>query len=364
MYTLPFRAFFIGVSMDILKGKNLISKLELNGRLEKEEYIYLLDNQCDEMEKYLYEKSASIARENFGNEIYFRGLIEVSNFCACDCFYCGIRKSNSNCHRYRLSEDEILSSCKVGYSLGFRTFVLQGGEDPYFNDEILLSIVSKIRKNYPDCAITLSLGERSFESYKKLFDAGANRYLLRHETATKSHYSKLHPNSLTLKNRLNCLKNLKEIGYQTGCGIMVGSPFQSNENLANDLVFIQDFQPEMVGIGPFISHKDTPFRDCPSGTLMQSLFVLALVRLILPKGLLPSTTALGSIHSEGREKGILVGANVVMPNLSPCNVRKDYMLYDNKVSMGSEAYEGLALMKEKLNKIGYVLSEKRGDFYV
>ncbi len=342
--------------------KQLIDKLAKNHALDKEEYIRLIENRTDEIKEYLFAKSSETAIKHLGKNVYFRGLIEVSNYCKNDCYYCGIRRSNCNAQRYRLSKEQILDCCKTGYALGFRTFVLQGGEDPYLTDERLVGIVSAIRNNYSDCAITLSLGERSPESYRALFDAGANRYLLRHETANTEHYKKLHPAELTLCNRMQCLNNLKHIGYQVGCGFMVGSPFQTTENLAEDLMFIQGFRPHMVGIGPFIPHHDTPFKNEPAGALELTLFMLALVRLMLPNVLLPATTALGSIDNNGREKGILVGANVVMPNLSPQAVRTKYMLYDNKVSMGAEASEGLNLLRKRIESIGYKLTVARGDY--
>jgi biotin synthase len=342
--------------------KTLINKLKETGFLTKDEYVALIENRDADIDRYLFERSQAVSQKHFGNKVFYRGLIELSSYCKNDCYYCGIRKSNKNAERYRLDKDQILSCCETGYELGFRTFVLQGGEDPYFNDEVMCDIVAAIRNKYPDCAITLSLGERSRDSYEKLFDAGANRYLLRHETADSEHYSKLHPAELTLATRIKCLEDLKEIGYQVGCGFMVGSPFQTSENLAEDLMFIQDFQPEMVGIGPFIPHHDTPFADYDTGALELTLFMVALVRLILPNGLLPSTTALGTIDVDGREQGLLVGANVVMPNLSPVDVRKKYLLYDNKICTGEEAGECRSCLENRIGKIGYELVSARGDY--
>lgn len=290
-----------------------------------------------------------------------RGLIEFTNYCRNDCYYCGIRKSNCNAERYRLTKEQILECCDVGYELGFRTFVLQGGEDGYYTDKILADIVSSIKAKYPDCAITLSLGEKSYESYKLLYEAGADRYLLRHETANAQHYSKLHPPVMSLKNRKQCLYNLKEIGYQVGCGFMVGSPFQTTECLVDDLMFIKELQPHMVGIGPFIPHKDTPFAGKPAGTLELTLFLLGIIRLMLPYVLLPATTALGTIHPKGRELGILAGANVVMPNLSPKEVRSKYLLYDNKICTGDEAAECRMCLTHRIESIGYKLVVSRGD---
>lgn len=306
--------------------------------------------------------SRATALKQFGNKIYIRGLIEFTNYCKNDCYYCGIRCSNNKANRYRLNKEQILSCCANGYELGFRTFVLQGGEDPFFSDEVLADIIIAIKKNHPDCALTLSIGERSLESYEALFTAGTDRYLLRHETANPTHYSLLHPETLSLANRLHCLKNLKEIGYQVGTGFMVGSPFQTTDNLIEDLLLINKFKPQMIGIGPFIPHHDTPFRDKNSGTLQQTLRLIAMLRLMLPKALIPATTALGTIDPCGREQGILAGANVVMPNLSPVMVRSKYSLYDNKICTGEEAAECINCLRTRLQKIGYEIVIDRGDY--
>lgn len=342
--------------------KNIVNKLANNGILSKDELISLLE--CDDIQtnEYLRECAVKKRKEVFSNHVYIRGLIEISNICKNDCYYCGIRKSNKNCSRYRLKKDDILTCCETGYTLGFRTFVLQGGEDGYYTDKIMCDIVSSIKNLYPDCAVTLSLGEKTKENYKKLYDAGADRYLLRHETADSEHYSKLHPSELTLSNRIECLKNLKEIGFQTGCGFMVGSPYQTIQNIADDLLFIANFKPQMVGVGPFIPHKDTPFRNEKAGDTNLTCKILSIIRLMLPNVLLPATTALGSLENDGREKGILWGANVVMPNLSPENVRDKYMLYNNKLSSGAEAAESLNLLKESMKKIGYEIVVSRGDY--
>ncbi|MDO4482590.1 MAG: [FeFe] hydrogenase H-cluster radical SAM maturase HydE, partial [Bacillota bacterium] len=295
-------------------------------------------------------------------KVYFRGIIEFTNICKNDCLYCGIRKSNPEQIRYRLTKEDILSCCREGYDLGYRTFVLQGGEDGFYSDDIIADIISDIRAAYPECAITLSIGEKSRESYEKFFNAGADRYLLRHETANPVHYSQLHPAELSLKNRIDCLKNLKEIGYQTGCGMMVGSPYQTIDNLAEDMIFLGEFKPQMVGMGPFIPHKDTPFRDFPPGSADLTLFLLSLVRLMLPRTLLPATTALGTLREDGRLKGILSGCNVIMPNLSPMSVRKKYLLYDNKAGTDVSPEESLNMLKQQVKKIGYEMSSERGDY--
>lgn len=339
----------------------LIDKLEVTETLHKDELLFLLTYITPETSAYLFEKAVAIRRKYYGNKVYVRGLIEFTNICKNDCYYCGIRKSNTNADRYRLSKEDILSCCENGYSLGFRTFVLQGGEDGFYTDEILCDIVSVIRKKYPDCAITLSVGERSYESYQKLYVAGANRYLLRHETASPEHYRKLHPSSLSPENRKQCLYWLKEIGYQVGTGFMVGSPYQTKENLVEDLLFIKEFKPDMIGIGPFVPHEDTIFKDEPQGDLDLTLFLLGLLRLMNPSALIPATTALGTIHPMGREKGIQAGANVVMPNLSPVSVRKKYALYDNKICTGEEAAECKFCLNRRMESIGYEIVVDRGD---
>ena len=339
-----------------------ITKLAKNHTLSKQEYISLINCNDKESLEYLRQKAEKQRQDIFGRDIYMRGLIEFTNYCKNDCLYCGIRRSNKKAQRYRLTKEEILDCCKNGYDLGFRTFVLQGGEDAYYTDDIIVETVREIKSQFPDCAVTLSIGEKPKESYKRYFDAGADRYLLRHETASAEHYSLLHPKDLSPENRMECLKNLKEIGFQTGCGFMVGSPFQTVENLAEDLIFIDKFKPHMVGIGPFIPHKDTPFRNEKSGTLEMTLKLLAIIRLILPKVMLPSTTALGTINPKGREMGILWGANVVMPNLSPTTVRKKYMLYDNKICTGDEAVECRFCMQKRMESIGYKVVVSRGDY--
>ncbi len=341
---------------------SLIDRLEDKHSLSLAEYQALIENQSDTLSAYATQKAVAARKTVYGNDVYIRGLIEISNICKNDCLYCGIRNGNHACERYRLTKEQILSCCDAGYALGFRTFVMQGGEDGYFTDDRICDIVKSIKQKYPDCAVTLSLGERSRESYQALFDAGADRYLLRHETADKAHYEKLHPNSLSFAHRIQCLRDLKQIGYQVGCGFMVGSPYQTADCLAKDLKFIEEFSPEMCGIGPFIPHKDTVFRDKAAGTLEQTLFLLSLIRLIHPHILLPATTALGTIHPAGREKGILAGANVVMPNLSPQDVRNKYMLYDNKLSSGSEAAEAKEELSRRMASIGYRVVTARGDF--
>lgn len=341
--------------------KTSIDKLISHKPLCKEEFVALFEHNSNELRTQLATYANIVKQQHFSNHVYIRGLLEFSNYCKNDCYYCGIRCGNHSLTRYRLTKEDILSCCETGYQLGFRTFVLQSGEDAYYNDDRMTDIVSSIRNQYPDCAITLSLGERSRESYQQLFHAGADRYLLRHETANASHYELLHPHTMSYQNRMRCLYDLKEIGYQTGCGIMVGSPFQTPEHLAEDLLFIQEFKPEMVGIGPFISHKETPFRNHPNGSLEDSLLLLSILRLIQPTLLLPATTALGTIDTEGRSKGILAGANVIMPNLSPVNIRKQYCLYDNKASTGKEAAESIQEISKQILTIGHQIVTNRGD---
>ena len=341
--------------------KSLIEKLAASHSLSVEEYESLIKNRNDEAAKLLRKYAVKIRKEIYKNHVYVRGLIEISNICKNDCLYCGIRRSNKNCERYRLNLEEIISCSNEGYELGFRTFVLQGGEDVFFTDEILGDIVKEIKSLHPDCAVTLSMGERSCESYKFLRECGADRYLLRHETADKEHYSKLHPSSMSYENRIKCLHDLKNLGYQVGCGFLVGSPFQTEKNLAQDLKFIEDFKPAMCGIGPFIPHKDTPFKNFPAGTVELTCYLLSIIRLIYPPVLLPATTALGTIHPTGRELGIMSGANVVMPNLSPVNVRKKYELYDNKICTGEESAQCKDCLNNRMKKIGYEIVIDRGD---
>lgn len=341
--------------------KELISKLEKQQWLSKEEWLRLLIERTPETEEFLFLRAREVRHSSYGRKIFIRGLIEFTNYCKNDCYYCGIRCSNAKASRYRMNQEEILSCCRSGYRLGFRSFVLQGGEDGYFTQERMTALISEIRRQFPDCAITLSIGERERAEYQAYFDAGANRFLLRHETAEEAHYRYLHPKGMQLKHRKECLWNLKEIGYQTGSGFMVGSPGQKAEHLAEDMLFLQELRPQMVGIGPFLPHKDTPFREEAAGSLELTLYLLGLVRLLLPKVLLPATTALSTLHPDGRRRGILSGANVLMPNLSPAENRLKYNLYDNKRCMDSEAAEGLLQLKEEMKEIGYEIVTERGD---
>ncbi len=317
----------------------------------------------DRYDSELRKEADDLRRKYYGIDVYIRGLVEISNICKNDCLYCGIRRSNRNTDRYRLSREQILSCCESGYNLGFRTFVLQGGEDPYYTDELICRIVSDIKRRYPDCAVTLSLGEKEKASFQAYRDAGADRYLLRHETADDEHYSKLHPAEMSLKHRKDCLFNLKELGYQVGSGFMVGSPWQTAENLVQDLRFLQELSPDMIGIGPFIPHRDTPFGSFPGGTLDLTLRMVSIIRLMFPYALIPSTTALGTIHPRGRELGLQAGANVVMPNLSPVKVRKLYTLYDNKICTGEEAAECKVCLENRVKSAGYRIVTARGDVY-
>lgn len=342
--------------------KELIDKLYQTQALDKEELIFLIAGRNRDTELYARELARQVRERTYGNRVFIRGLIEFTNYCKNDCYYCGIRRSNKKAARYRLTKEDILDCCRQGYELGFRTFVLQGGEDGYFTVERLTELIREIKNGYPDCALTLSVGEKKEEEYRAFREAGADRYLLRHETADPDHYRILHPEPLSLENRKHCLFLLKKLGFQTGAGFMVGSPGQTPETLAEDFLFLKKLDPEMVGIGPFISHGDTPFREQSDGTMEDTLFYLALLRLMLPRVLLPATTALGTIHPSGREKGILSGANVVMPNLSPLFVRKKYMLYDGKISTGDEAAEGVKNLKKRMEAIGCQIVTDRGDY--
>lgn len=340
----------------------LIDRLEAQTRLESAEWEQLLSTYTEDEREYAAGRARAIAQREFGRRIYFRGIIEFTSICKNDCLYCGLRRSNRNAARYRLDKDDILACCKEGYAAGFRTFVLQGGEDAYFTDERMCDIVSAIRAEYPDCAITLSLGERSRESYRLLLEAGADRYLLRHETATPEHYALLHPAELKLESRMRCLRDLRELGYQTGCGCMVGAPGQTARELAQDMLFMREFEPQMIGIGPFIPHHDTPFADKAPGSVDMTLMLLSLCRIMLPRVLLPATTALGTLDGSGRKQGVLAGANVIMPNLSPVSVRKKYLLYDNKAITGDDAAESLNTLRRHMAEIGYELISARGDW--
>lgn len=343
---------------------NIIDTLRTTRSLSDDDFLRLYTERSPESNAYLYQQADEVRREIYGNQVYLRGLIEISNICKNDCLYCGIRRSNELAVRYRLSFDDLMECCEHGYSLGFRTFVLQGGEDGYFSDEVLVEWVGALAEKFPDCALTLSLGERSRESYEKLYGAGARRYLLRHETATDSHYRKLHPADMSLQHRLQCLTDLKDIGFQTGCGIMVGSPYQTWEHLLADLRYMQRFDPQMVGIGPFIPANHTPFEHEKPGTLDDTLWMLAVVRLMLPHVLLPATTALATLSTQGREAGLKAGANVLMPNLSPLSVRKKYSLYDNKATLDGEAAENVAALSRWLHNIGYEAVVDRGDYKI
>jgi biotin synthase len=342
-----------------MKTFDMIEKLANTRNLSDNELTALL--QSDNYDNELFSAADKKRREIYGDEVYIRGLIEFTNYCKNNCYYCGIRRDNKNAVRYRLTKEEILACCDEGYRLGFRTFVLQGGEDPYYSDALICDIVSEIKTRYDDCAITLSIGEKSKESYKAYFEAGANRYLLRHETANNSHYRKLHPDDMNLQNRKQCLYDLKEIGYQVGSGFMVGSPYQTTEHLIDDIRFLQELQPDMIGIGPYITHEDTPFSSLESGSLLLTLRLISVLRLMFPYALNPATTSLGTIHPQGRELGLKAGANVVMPNLSPVKVRRLYTLYDNKICTGEEAAQCRGCLERRVASAGYRIVTSIGN---
>ena len=346
--------------LSVNKEKELLEKLRKERRLSLPDYEKLVGTKDEEVIALAAKYADEERKKVFGTDVYIRGLIEVGNVCRNDCFYCGIRRSNKNCERYVLSEKQILSCCEEGYSLGFRTFVLQGGEG-VMQTEKICSVVEKIKRSFPNCAVTLSLGEYPFEDYKRMKESGADRYLLRHETADGEHYRKLHPKELKPENRMRCLRDLKKLGFQVGCGFMVGSPFQTDSCIAKDLKFIEEFRPEMCGIGPFLPQRDTPFGSYEAGSAEKTIFLLSLVRLINPEILLPATTALGTALEGGREKGLKAGANVVMPNLSPLEERKKYALYDNKLSSGAESAQSLELLKKSVKNAGYNIVYTRGD---
>lgn len=344
-----------------MTNTELIEKLRTQ-ILTKDEFVLLLSTYTKEDMDYAAKIAREICDSIYGKDIYLRGLIEVSSYCKNDCLYCGIRRSNKNAQRYRLTDDEILECCQEGHGIGFRTFVLQGGEDGQFTKERVCSLIREIKSRYPDCAVTLSLGEKSYDEYKAYKEAGADRYLLRHETADEGHYSLLHPDFMSLTVRKQCLSDLISLGFQTGAGMMVGSPYQTAEHLALDMLYLYGLKPQMVGLGPFIPHRDTPFCLEPGGSFELCIFLLSLVRIMLPSVLLPATTALGTINPKGRELGVLAGANVIMPNLSPLSVRKKYMLYEGKICTGDESAQNVISVQEKMESIGYRISFSRGDF--
>ncbi len=344
-----------------MKQRSVAEKLVREHSLSEQEWMELLHQPTVEIKEYLCQSARELTDRMFGREVFLRGLIEFTNICKKDCCYCGIRKSNPHVERYRLTEEEILECCADGYAAGLRTFVLQGGEDGYFTEERLCNLVKEIHTMYPDCAVTLSVGEWEKESYQRFFDAGAERFLLRQETSDAEHYAKLHPEGQKFETRMECLQSLKEIGYQTGCGFLVGSPYQTLDCIIKDLLFLERFRPQMVGIGPFLPAQNTPFSEKPAGSSEMTLFLLSVIRLMLPEVLLPATTALGTARGDGRIQGLLHGANVIMPNLSPKSVRKKYALYDNKLSSGSEAAEHIDELRAELAAEGFSTAISRGD---
>ena len=340
----------------------LIDKLSVENNLPREELKLLLGNMTTEEEAYLFATARTTAQAVYGRNVFLRGIVEFSNYCRNDCRYCGIRASNANAERYRLSIEQILESCRRAHELGFMTVVLQSGEDLSYSDDDISDIVSEIKRRWPTCAVTLSIGEKTRESYQKYYDAGADRYLLRHETSNPLHYAYLHPSWMSVRNRLRCLEDLKDIGFQVGCGMMVGSPMQTTENILEDLLFMKDFQPHMAGIGPFIPHSGTPFAEESPGSVQLTLHLLSIIRLMLPNVLLPATTALGTSDPMGREKGILAGANVIMPNVSPVFAKKKYILYDGKICTDEDASYCNRCLEMRMKRIGYSISRSRGDY--
>lgn len=343
---------------------SVIDKFLESPKLSKEEYVKLLEHwEDEEAVSRLRDEAVRLRKQYYGDKVFTRGLIEFTNYCRNNCYYCGIRAGNSHAVRYRLTEEEILACCRSGHELGYRTFVLQGGEDLHYTDEKMSHIVRTIKEEFPDCAVTLSIGERSYESYRMFREAGADRYLLRHETADDTLYRSLHPAAMDPENRKKCLFQLRELGYQVGAGFMVGVPGQNLSHLAEDLLFLQELQPQMIGIGPFIPHHDTVYAKEQAGSVVLTLYLLSVLRILFPRVLLPATTALGTMDPMGREKGLAAGANVVMPNLSPVKNRKLYELYDNKICTGEEAAECRGCLSRRVERAGYRLVEERGDCY-
>ena len=340
-------------------NKKIIKKLVETSNLTDIELKELLEN--DSLDEELYIEADRVRKEKYGIDVYIRGLIEFTNYCKNNCYYCGLRAENKEIERYRLSKEDILNCCNEGYRLGYRTFVLQGGEDLFYTDEKICDIISSIKNLHGDVAVTLSIGEKNEESYLAYKKAGADRYLLRHETANENHYSKLHPQNMSLENRKNCLKTLKKLGYQVGSGFMVGSPFQTTENIIEDIRFLQELSPDMIGIGPYITHHNTPFKNQKNGSLKLTLKLLSILRLMFPYVLLPATTALGTISPNGRELGLKAGANVVMPNLSPKSVRKKYEIYENKICTGEESAQCRRCLEKRIESVGYKITIAKGD---
>lgn len=342
--------------------KQLVERLVSEHKLDAEGFSSLLASRDSDTFNLLRENAAEVTLRRFGSRVYIRGLIEVTNYCRNNCLYCGIRRDNRQVHRYRLSDEDILGCCEAGYELGFRTFVLQGGEDGALTDRRLVPLVSKMHSRYPDCAITLSLGERPEESYQALYDAGARRYLLRHEAASRELYEQIHPAEMSWHNRVSCIESLSRIGFQTGMGMMVGVPGQTIDHLVQDLLFIQQMRPQMVGIGPFIPHSQTPLGQHPAGDVSLTHFLLSIVRLLLPDALIPATTALATLSPQAQLQGVLAGANVIMPNLSPSDVRRNYEIYEGKAAYGAEAAEGLKILADQLATIGYEINYDIGNY--
>lgn len=341
--------------------ETIFKKIDEGRGLDRADLRYLLENR-ETVEEAVFEKARAVSDRHFHKKIYVRGLIEFSNYCHNNCYYCGIRRDNDEVARYRLTAEEMEAAVAVGAQAGFQTFVLQGGEDAYFTDERLADWLRRIKKIQPGCAITLSVGERSRESYARLKEAGADRFLLRHETYDPEHYKKLHPKEMDRDRRLACLYELKALGYQVGSGFMVGSPYQSTENLVEDFMFLQKLQPAMIGIGPYVRHHATPFRDFENGSVELTAMCIAILRLLFPTANIPSTTAMQTLAADGRNRGILAGANVFMPNLSPPRVRESYALYDNKAAFALEAAENLRDLKAQIAELGYEIVMSRGDF--
>lgn len=341
--------------------RSLLEKLDSGVKLYREEFACLMSAEPSVLNAVASDMAGDIARRTFGRRVFLRGLIEISSFCKNDCLYCGLRASNKDAQRYRLSREEILERCEAGYELGLRTFVLQGGEDLALTDEWVADVVREIKKRFAGVAVTLSLGERDKVSYRRFKDAGADRYLLRHETYNADHYARLHPQTMSRDARVACLHTLKRLGFQTGAGMMIGSPGQTPATLADDLMFLQELRPEMVGIGPFIPAHGTPFEHEPKGSVERTLSLISVVRIMFPRANIPATTALVTLDAKGREKGIMAGANVLMPNISPKEQRAKYSIYDNKANTGLESIEGLEELKERLAAIGYTVDWGRGD---
>lgn len=332
---------------------DILLKAKTHHNLEKSEIIQLLNSDGNE----LFKTADEVRQEFVGDEVHLRGLIEFTNICRQTCKYCGIRRENSKVNRYRLSKDEIISMARHGVRNGFKTLVMQGGEDSFFTKDLICEIIFEIKKM--DVALTLSLGERSFEDYKAFKDAGADRYLLRIETTDKELYKSVHP-GMSFENRKRCLYDLKSLGYETGTGCLIGLPGQTVESLADDILFFKELDADMVGVGPFIPHPETPFAKSSCGSFNLALKVMAITRLLLPNINIPATTAMETLSPNGRLIALQSGANVFMPNITEGVSPSKYEIYPDKSGINGAKNGIIGEINENLKVIGRYVSDTKG----